>query len=530
MSYNRPDLAVRVDTSTIKGYTMKQIGSLDDRISRLEYYTVLQALETDAQQKSYANNVTGLQRFKTGIFADPFNDFTLSDTNDPEFRIAIDSSLGQLRPLFTEHFGKYNLVHSQSFGYKVQGRLAMIDYTEEKIVANPLASNYRNPIESFYEFVGTVSLFPNFDNSVSQTNAAPQNVSVDTSQGFQDLLNSGVINKQLDISTVAAQPVLTSSTSTTNYWSQTTTTTVKDLTVDSSATTTDLGNVVTDVSLLPFMNQNIIGGIISGVKPNTRLYPFFDTVSISQYVAPATLGSDYVDSNGNLIYSNLNSLTSALFNKNGSQGDPIVANQYGKAYFLFYLPPNTFRTGTKTFYVSNNPSYSVPSSSLLTSASGTYTASSLSVQSKDLSFTILEPSFKTTTSTSSTTSTYTTPVPQPPQPTNPTNNSGGNHGGGGNVDTSPNLVAAPGYGDTLMDINPDSPTYGEIFNQDGTLNTVDTQTSDQQQQTDQNSNDADVSNDTTTQEAGGSWADGSGDSSGDGSGGGDEGGGGGGVA
>lgn len=401
---------------------MKQIGDLDNRISRLEYYSVLQALETNAQQQSYANNVTGLQRFKTGIFADPFNDFTLSDTSDPEFRVAIDSSVGQLRPLFTENFKKFTKVDSQTFGVVTQGRLAMLSYDEEQIVANPLASNYRSPIESFYDFVGTATLFPNFDNAVSTSNAAPQNVTVDLASGFQNLLSSGAVNTHLDISTVAAQPVLTSSTSTTNYWSVTTTTTSADLTVNSQQNDTDLGNVITNVSLLPYMNQNIVGVIISGVRTNTRLYPFFDTIAISQYVAPARLGTDYIDSNGNLIYSNLNSLTSSLFIKNGNQGDPIISDQYGKAYFIFYLPPQTFRTGTKTLFVSNNPVYSAPSSSILTSAAGTYTASSLSTTSKDLSFTVLEPSFTTATSTSSTTSTYTTAVPKPiPQPNNGNN-------------------------------------------------------------------------------------------------------------
>ena len=92
MSFNRPDLAVKVNIQTIKGYTMKQIGDLDNRISRLEYYNVLQALDTDASTLSIANTVTGIQRFKNGYFADPFNDFTLSDLSDPEYRIAIESS------------------------------------------------------------------------------------------------------------------------------------------------------------------------------------------------------------------------------------------------------------------------------------------------------------------------------------------------------------------------------------------------------------------------------------------------------
>ena len=83
MTYNRPDLSVKVNIESIKGYTMKDIGALDSRITRLEYYTVLNALALDSKTLSIRDATGTYERFKNGIFVDTFNDTSLSakDTN-----------------------------------------------------------------------------------------------------------------------------------------------------------------------------------------------------------------------------------------------------------------------------------------------------------------------------------------------------------------------------------------------------------------------------------------------------------------
>ena len=92
MTYNRKDLSVQVSIKTDRGYTMKAIGQLEERIKRLEYYTVLNALELDTKTTSVRDSTGLYERFKNGIFADPFNDHTIGNVNDPEYAIAISSS------------------------------------------------------------------------------------------------------------------------------------------------------------------------------------------------------------------------------------------------------------------------------------------------------------------------------------------------------------------------------------------------------------------------------------------------------
>jgi hypothetical protein len=458
MSFHRPDLAVKVNIQTLKGYTMKQIGDLDNRISRLEYYNVLQALDTDASTLSIANTVTGIQRFKNGYFADPFNDFTLSDLSDPEYRIAIDSSASILRPLYSENYVSYELANT-SYGYKIRGQLAMIDYDEEKIEANPSASTYRNPLEGYYSFVGALTVYPDHD---SYTNTAMQPVgqtqTIDLTQGFKNLLTTGAVKAQ-DISSVTGNKVLTSSTTnssgTTNYWSQTTTTTTKDLTVGSTSQTIDLGDVVTGVSQLPYIHGRVITAFARGLKPNTRMYPFFDNTPVAQYCAPGKVNAAFAMTlpNGTqgidpTKLSNIAALpdSATIIDKNGSWGDAITTDSLGNLYFQFNIPDGVYRTGERTLLLLNVSDLKA-TGAVITSAQATYTASSLAVTKKDESFGVLQPTFNWVSTVSDTVSTSSTFIPAPPPPDPPNHGGGGGGGGGGYTGGGGYYSGNGGYGD-----------------------------------------------------------------------------------
>ena len=75
MTYNRKDLAVKVDIKSIKGYTMREIGALDERIKKLEYYTVLNALELDVKTLSVKDDtgnldITSFKKIKINFCVD----------------------------------------------------------------------------------------------------------------------------------------------------------------------------------------------------------------------------------------------------------------------------------------------------------------------------------------------------------------------------------------------------------------------------------------------------------------------------
>lgn len=443
--YNRKDLAVKVSIKSIKGYTMKEIGALEDRIRRLEYYTVLNALELDTKTLSVRDATGTLERFKNGIFADPFNDHTLGKTTDREYSIAVSSERSIARPTFDQLFGDFKLKISSSTNVRTGGRLAMINWTDEVYAENPYATTYRNCTEAYYKWKGFCQIFPNVDNQNEVTNLAPQNVTVDVAGAFSDLLALGIAQ---DIDTVQGARTLTGSsvtqnpdggTTTVNYFSQTAATTVKDIQVNVKTINQDMGSFVKDVSILPYMRSRVVAIIGRGMRPGIRVYPFFDKVAVSQYVSPAKINPSYADINGDLDNTKLANLSRGRENEvllpNGSKGDAIYSDARGEVYCLFYIPSSTFRAGDRTFTLTNVDDLAA-TGAVLTTAEGVYSSSSLAVSQQQLSFTVLQPQFTPVSTTSyATTNSSETIVWNPPPPPDTTQAwDGGRDGGGGGSD------------------------------------------------------------------------------------------------
>lgn len=438
MGYSRPDLAVQVTLTQQKGYTMKDISSLDKRISNLEYYTVLNALALDTSTTSIRDSSGNLERFKNGIFADPFNDCSLARTDSFESKWANDSKLSIMRPYFNEKFIISQYLSSASSNIKVAGRIAMLNYDNERIVCNPSATTYRNCTEGFYKWSGSMTIYPPFDNTNTQDNAAPQNVTLNLASTFATLANTGVFK---DISTTYSTPIQTGSSTSgltqTNYFSQTVSTTVTDITVGSSSTTQDVGNYVTNVATLPYIRSRQISILTTGLKPNTTFYPFFDGIAVGQYCAPASVASAYQLSDGSgridtTLIANINTNNAAdILVQNSALGSTIKSDSYGNVYLVFNIPANTFRAGDRTFTLANANNLTA-TGAITSSASGVYSSTSLAVTSQQLSFTTIQPTFTPTSTTSVANNTWTQTVTfPPPAPTPADNNHGPNHDNAG---------------------------------------------------------------------------------------------------
>ena len=84
-----------------KRFTMKDIGSLENRIRSLEEYTTLNLLETDTNNLAIKDPNTGLDKFKSGFFVDNFRNHA-SHNLTGESNFDIDLSKGEMRPRSTE--------------------------------------------------------------------------------------------------------------------------------------------------------------------------------------------------------------------------------------------------------------------------------------------------------------------------------------------------------------------------------------------------------------------------------------------
>ena len=69
---------VKIDIVKNKRYTMKDIGAIDDRLSRVEYYTSLNLLEQEISASSFFND-DNVQLINNGFLVDDFKGHSVGD-------------------------------------------------------------------------------------------------------------------------------------------------------------------------------------------------------------------------------------------------------------------------------------------------------------------------------------------------------------------------------------------------------------------------------------------------------------------
>ena len=96
------------------------------------------------------------------------------------------------------------------------------------------------------------------------------------------------------------------------------------------------------------MRSRIISVVVRGLKPSTRIYPYFDRLDVSDYCAPAYVSDPYavltsgekvnrqVDSNK--IVNLVGGKENEILTQNGNRGEALYSNENGEAYFTFLIP------------------------------------------------------------------------------------------------------------------------------------------------------------------------------------------------
>ena len=174
--------------TTIRGYTMRDIGRFDQRIKNLEYYTQLSLLEKKAADMT-VTDANGLDRFKNGIFVENFSDFGASDVSNPQFSIALDRQNAVARPYVLREVIKINFQQTGSSAQKT-GRAVTLPYTETSFLVQPYATKFRNSALVAFAWNGKLTLVPAYDNHKDSVNTGSLNITVDTSTPWEKFANS----------------------------------------------------------------------------------------------------------------------------------------------------------------------------------------------------------------------------------------------------------------------------------------------------------------------------------------------------
>lgn len=317
-------------------YTMNDIGRLDKRIKNLEYFVTFNLLEKETSDMTLIDSV-GNERFKNGFIVDSFRDYLASNTKSPEFRCALDTQTGTLRPAFYTRNIEMVLNEASSLNFAKSSDLVTLPYTTTVWQSQPYSSKTVSVNPYFiYEIEGRIQLSPSQDIWKDVETEPALVVDIDTgADALRDVAAAtGILGTQWNNWETTSVGRLTSVTQqTSSEWSnrifnrrinpfasdirtdtilttsETTTTTNQvragiNRQVLSEVTDNSLGTNVTSVNIIPFIRRRKVQFVASNMKPNTKLYAFFDGVDVTVdcRLLNRTTNSDLVtDLNGSIV-------------------------------------------------------------------------------------------------------------------------------------------------------------------------------------------------------------------------------------
>lgn len=410
-SYGRYDYSIQTTLLQTKRYTMADINKLSKRIEKLEYYTSLSLLELSTNALTVRSDATGQNRFKNGILVDPFKDHSIGSTNDGSYNISIDRNSAEARPAFNQLTVGMEFDSTSSTAVKT-GDLILLPYTANNLnQSQQFASKYRNCIEgNIYNYRGTLVLNPPGITAPDLMQRPLINGSIDNYTNFvgpgsnarygtewgnwTDAGSASVVgqNSQTNL-TASSQSAETFRTTTTTTLAQQQTRVGRTFTTQPTETTIDNGEYVTDVSIQPFVPSRDVYFSARGMKPNTKLYVYFDSVNVSNYCLNLTpyagswaqSGGAFTTAGGSYVYVAYDGTTYSHTNNWGGQ---ITSDSYGNVYGVFKVPANIFKSGQLEFKLTDISNLALGDSAVTTQATYSMFCSALSVQKQKSLLTI----------------------------------------------------------------------------------------------------------------------------------------------
>ena len=362
---------IKVRSQDHRRYTMKDIGKINNRVTNLERITSLSLLEKDTQSKQILD-ADGFDRYKSGFLVDNFRGHKIGDVNHPDYKCAIDTKMGMLRPQSYQQFFDIGLNTNASSNYTKTGDLITLPFEEIDYVDQDKASRTLNvnPYHVF-AFVGNVKLTPETD--IWQDTEQLPEVRINREGNFDAVLSEntnalGTVWNNWQTTWVGEPSVVSSEVQATSNgsWSgdpaqggewnagleitreitetpeiQTRTGVTTSVVEDFVETRNDR---VVSVTIIPFMRARTIEIDATNLKPNTNHYFYFDNVNVNKFIRPQS--GSYSQDGGTTVSSNCK-----------TDGN-------GRLRAFFELPNNSvnrFPTGqrelriTSSFYNLSNP-------------------------------------------------------------------------------------------------------------------------------------------------------------------------------
>lgn len=357
--------AVSVSSKGIENYTMKEINDLERRIDALEYYTQLNQLEQDTLNLQILDT-NGLTRFKNGYIVDPFRNLNLANVENNDFLASVPFDREILQPAlrtFPIDLKFKSSTNATIFpDTNVATAATLARNAHSSFIKQDYATRSRNCVSNFYSYVGIGELSPDHDN-VHDTIGDPVTLSTDFLDPFQNFLD----NLQQFV------PLTGTTVTRTN---RVETTTRRTLAITGEETKTTSGEFVSNVNFSPFARSREVKIYLSGLRPNTRHYFFFDKVAVNSNVYPGAGGNEARE-----------------VARYGAAGAAVLSDANGVLRAVFVIPAETFFVGDRMLEVVDVNAYTDIESASTSYGSLMYHAVNISVERTHLTMSTRIPEF-----------------------------------------------------------------------------------------------------------------------------------------
>lgn len=310
--------------------------------------------------------------------------FTAKLTYQIDNKLYIENATGNFVAAATVTGGTTgNVATISSVSTVSPGDLITLPYTHETFVSQPYASTTRNSAGLMWNWAGVMTITPDNDYWVDTVQRPDVQLNFDMNSDNWAVLANAWGTQWNDWQTVwtGQQTVATNEISNgvfvqgnqiiESFNNQSTIEITNKLTRTGQAFTTvpttqtqSTGALVKDVNIRPFIRSRVVQFSSVGMKPNTRLYSFFDGTDVSAYVTP----------------------TNSSYTASGVEGASLASDNTGSVYGLLRIPGDEslrFRAGERKFRLTDNPTNSSALGSFVTSAEAFYMSQGLVVGTQD---------------------------------------------------------------------------------------------------------------------------------------------------
>lgn len=352
-------------------YTMRGISKLEERIKNVEYYTSLNLLEQNAQNYQIKDQ-DGLDRFKNGFVVDSFSGHGIGDVFNNDYSVSIDFDKEELRPMAKTNMMRLEEVNTSKVsrlanGYVKVGDMITLPYKLQRFISN----NYNSTTTELNPF--KMISFAGKAYGIQQDYWFEENILPDlytNENGNYDSLKSTAVAKGTygtvwggweELYLGKAADGLTESTLKYRAGKKYE---VKEYTTNKTKT------YVKSSAVIPKMRDINIDFHVVGLKPNTRIFVFFDNINVTNDTHTLAQGATQYN-NDFSRFSDIMFAGQNVFSK-----DVLATDESGEVHLRFQYKSSKYdlNTGTYTIRVSdsadNNPDLESTGASMTFTSSG----------------------------------------------------------------------------------------------------------------------------------------------------------------